>query len=116
MASDGYTQALDALIVRTDMEWEELFTGSVPDRTIDFNSSVVVGLVEADVLSVRIDDVHVDGGVVVVSVSVGQPNPQCGETPMGSVDLGVIGHTALPIRFQIERSPTHCAAETRRSE
>jgi len=96
------------LIVRTDMEWEELFVGAVPDRTIDFRRSLVVGLAEPDVPGVRIDEVRVAGGEVVVTATVSLPNARCGETPVGSVDMMVIEYTDLPIRFEIDRSPTEC--------
>jgi hypothetical protein len=69
---------------------------------------LVVGLVELNVLSVRIGEVRVDGGEVVVTAHVGQPNPRCGATPEGTVDLVVIEFTDLPIRFEIERSPSEC--------
>ncbi len=100
-------QSTTALIVRTVDEWEGLFVGAPPE-TIDFGRAIVVGVVQPGMASVRIDDVRVEGGEVVVSATVELPNPSCGEAPLGALDMMVIEKVDMNIRFDLQRRTGEC--------
>jgi hypothetical protein len=99
--------SMNALIVRTVDEWEELFVGAPPE-TIDFSNAIVVGVVQSGMARVHVDEVRHEGGEVVVSTTVELPNPSCGEAPLGSLDLMVIEKVDMHIRFDIQRRTATC--------
>ncbi len=99
--------SLNALIVRTVDEWEELFVGAPPE-TIDFGQAIVIGVVQPEMASVHIDDVRMEGGEVVVSATVELPNASCGEAPLGALDMMVVEKVDAHIRFDLQRRTAEC--------